>query len=109
MPTINDSKHEEANEASWEATRGAVYGAFKWGVGTALLGGIGYLVSPVYRGLTIQFKVYLQMSGMVLGSMIEADHRLRQYEARVRMQKRLAREQAYWQSFEREYGKDEEE
>jgi hypothetical protein len=52
---------------------------------------------------------YLQMSGMVLGSMIEADHRLRQYEARVRMQKRLAREQAYWQSFERQYGKDEDE
>ncbi|KAK3308898.1 uncharacterized protein B0T15DRAFT_122155 [Chaetomium strumarium] len=109
MPSINDSRQQEADEASWEAMRGAVYGAFKWGLPTALLGGLGYAVSPVYRGLTIQFKVYLQMSGMVLGSMIEADHRLRQYEARVRMQKRLAREQAYWQSFEREYGKDEEE
>lgn len=52
---------------------------------------------------------YLQMSGMVLGSMLEADHRLRQYEARMRVQRRLAKEQAYWQSFEREFGKDEDE
>jgi len=49
------------------------------------------------------------MSGMVLGSMLEADHRLRQYEARIRVQRRLAREQAYWQSLEREFGKDEDE
>ncbi|KAG7288767.1 hypothetical protein NEMBOFW57_005124 [Staphylotrichum longicolle] len=109
MPSANDTKHEEAVDASWEATRGAVSGAIKWGIGTALLGGVGYMVSPLYRGLTIQFKVYLQMSGMVLGSMLEADHRLRQYEARMRVQRRLAREQAYWQSFEREFGKDEDE
>ncbi|AEO62553.1 07835718-56f3-48c9-8ece-716c96cfbe38 [Thermothielavioides terrestris] len=109
MPSINDNKHNEATDASWEATRGAVYGAVKWGVASALLGGLGYVLSPVYRGLTIQFKVYLQMSGMVLGSMIEADRRLRQYEARIRMQRRLATEQAYWQSIERELGKDEDE
>lgn len=60
MPSINDSKHSEATDASWEATRGAVYGAAKWGVASALLGGLGYMVSPVYRGLTIQFKVYVQ-------------------------------------------------
>ncbi|KAL2139111.1 hypothetical protein VTI28DRAFT_5742 [Corynascus sepedonium] len=106
MPSINDAKHEEAVDASWEASRGAVAGAVKWGIGSALLGAIGYAVSPVYRGLTIQFKVYLQMSGMVLGSMIEADSRLRAYEARMRVQRRLQREQAYWEKFEREYGKD---
>jgi hypothetical protein len=49
------------------------------------------------------------MSGMVLGSMIEADSRLRQYEARMRVQRRAARDQAYWERFEREYGKDEDE
>lgn len=48
------------------------------------------------------------MSGMVLGSMIEADHRLRQYEARMRVQRRIAREQAYWRNIEKEYGKDDE-
>ncbi|KAH6854289.1 hypothetical protein B0I37DRAFT_25934 [Chaetomium sp. MPI-CAGE-AT-0009] len=106
MRSANDTKHEEANEASWEASRGAVAGAVKWGLATAVLGGIGYAVSPVYRGLTIQFKVYIQMSGMVLGSMIEADARLRQYEARMRVQRRLARDRAYWDRFEKEYGKD---
>jgi len=59
MPSINDSKHDEATDASWEATRGAISGAVKWGIGTAILGGLGYAMSPVYRGLTIQFKVYV--------------------------------------------------
>jgi hypothetical protein len=59
MPSINENKHEEAVDASWEATRGAVSGAVKWGIASALLGGIGYALSPVYRGLTVQFKVYV--------------------------------------------------
>jgi hypothetical protein len=52
-------KDEEAVEAGWEATRGALYGAAKWGAAMAVLGGIGYAISPIYRGLTIQFKVYV--------------------------------------------------
>jgi len=52
------NRHAEATEASWEAVRGAGYGAAKWGIGTAVLGGLGYAFSPIYRGLTIQFKVY---------------------------------------------------
>jgi hypothetical protein len=40
--------------------------------------------------------------------MIEADYRLREYEARVRMQKRIARDRAMWRQFEEQYGKDEE-
>ncbi|KAK3378305.1 hypothetical protein B0H63DRAFT_243797 [Podospora didyma] len=106
MPTDNRMKHEEAADASWEAARGAMYGAAKWGIGTAVLGGLGYMVSPIYRSLTIQFKVYIQMSGMVLGSMIEADYRLREYEATMRMRRRLMRDQAMWKSFEQQYGKD---
>ncbi|KAK1778984.1 hypothetical protein QBC45DRAFT_144448 [Copromyces sp. CBS 386.78] len=104
---INTSKHEEANEASWEACKGAISGAFKWGVGTAILGGIGYAVSPIYRGLTFQFKVYIQTSGMILGSMLEADHRIREYEAAMRMRRRIAADQARWRQFEETYGKDE--
>lgn len=57
MRSANETKHEEAADASWEASRGAIAGAAKWGLATAVLGGIGYAVSPVYRGLTIQFKV----------------------------------------------------
>lgn len=43
------------------------------------------------------------MSGMVLGGMIEADSRLRQYEHQIRMQKRLLREQAKWDRYEEEF------
>ncbi|KAI0143337.1 hypothetical protein BJ166DRAFT_603460 [Pestalotiopsis sp. NC0098] len=94
---------DEANEAQRQAVRGAGYGAIKWGFASAVLGGIGYAMSPIYRGLTIQFKVYIQMSGMILGGMLEADGAVRQYEARVRMQKRMAKDRAMWETFEKEY------
>lgn len=93
--------------------------SWQWGIYAAILGGAGYAMSPIYRGLTIQFKVYvchlrmvdemlnlssfIQMSGMILGSMLEADYRLREYEAKVRMQKRMIRDRAVWDSFEKEY------
>lgn len=40
--------------------------------------------------------------------MIDADARLRAYEARVRVQRRAAREQAMWDQFNKEYGDDDE-
>ncbi|KAK0635527.1 hypothetical protein B0T17DRAFT_503051 [Bombardia bombarda] len=102
----NAIKHKEAEEASWAAVHGGLMGAAKWGVATAALGGLGYMFSPLYRGFTIQFKAYIQMSGMVLGGMLEADYSIRQYEARMRIQRRLQRDQAMWKSFEDQYGKD---
>lgn len=42
------------------------------------------------------------MSGMVLGSMIDADSHLRQYEHRMRMQRRYMREKARWDRYEEE-------
>jgi len=48
---------DEANDAAWEAARGGVAGAFKWGIGAAVLGAAGYIWSPLYRSMTIQFKV----------------------------------------------------
>ncbi|KAI0166911.1 hypothetical protein GGR52DRAFT_574876 [Hypoxylon sp. FL1284] len=93
---------EDANEAQWEAARGAAVGAVKWGAASAILGAAGFAFSPLYRGLTVQFKVYLQMSGMIVGSMIEADYRMRQYEHRVRLQRRLARDRAVWADYEKE-------
>lgn len=50
-------KDEEAEQAAWEAAKGAGYGALKYGAAMVALGGLGYAVSPLYRGLTIQFKV----------------------------------------------------
>ncbi|MCJ1363257.1 hypothetical protein MMC16_002364 [Acarospora aff. strigata] len=102
-PHASLQRNEEANAAAWEAARGAVVGAAKWGAATALLGAAGYLLSPIYRGLTVQFKVFLQMSGMTIGSMIEADRRLRVYEATVRRNKKLARDAAVWERYEALY------
>lgn len=48
---------DEANEAQRQAIRGGGAGAVKWGFASAILGGLGYAISPVYRGLTVQFKV----------------------------------------------------
>ncbi len=50
-------KDKEVEAAAWEATKGAGYGAVKFGAGMALLGGLGYFISPLYRGLTMQFKL----------------------------------------------------
>ncbi|KAK7912039.1 hypothetical protein PG985_014520 [Apiospora marii] len=97
----------DVHEAQWEATRGAVIGATKWGAASAILGAAAYAFSPIYRGLTIQFKVYIQMSGMILGSMIEADSHMRQYEYRLRMQRQIARDRAKWEALEREFAEDE--
>ncbi len=47
----------DAKQAQREAARGAAIGAVKWGAASAILGGAGYVFSPIYRGLTVQFKV----------------------------------------------------
>ena len=47
---------------------------------------------------------FLQMSGMVFGSMIEADNRLRAHEWRVRQNKKIARDTEVWRKYEQEYG-----
>ncbi|KAF2652339.1 hypothetical protein K491DRAFT_695658 [Lophiostoma macrostomum CBS 122681] len=97
------SKDEETNKAAWVAARGAVTGAAKWGIFAAVAAGAAYAISPVYRGLTVQFKVYIQMSGMILGSMIEADKRMIAYEHQVRHQKRMARDMEAWRRYEEDY------
>lgn len=48
---------------------------------------------------------YLQMSGMVFGGMIDADHRLREYEQKMRIQRRWMKERAKWQRYEEEISK----
>ncbi|KAI0002317.1 hypothetical protein F4779DRAFT_604098 [Xylariaceae sp. FL0662B] len=102
MSPHNPLDNADTVEAQREAVRGAGVGVVKWGAATAVLGGLGYAFSPLYRGLTVQFKVYLQMSGMIVGGMIEADHRMRQYEQRVRMQRRIAHSRAMWADYEKE-------
>jgi hypothetical protein len=42
------------------------------------------------------------MSGMTLGSMMEADRRLREYESRVRLERKFKKDQAVWKKWESE-------
>jgi hypothetical protein len=52
---------------------GAFMGAVKWGLISAVGAAGAYAVSPLFRGLTLQFKVYLWMCPTTIGSMVEAD------------------------------------
>ncbi|EON66584.1 hypothetical protein W97_05830 [Coniosporium apollinis CBS 100218] len=96
-------KDEEVNKAAWEAARGALTGAARWGIYAGVLGAAAYAFSPIYRGLTIQFKVYLQMSGMAVGSMIEADRRMLAYERKIRAEKRIARDAEVWKRYKMDF------
>nr|POE76225.1 hypothetical protein CFP56_59704 [Quercus suber] len=46
---------------------------------------------------------FLQMSGMTLGSMIEADQRLRLHEVQMRGRKKLARDAEVWRRYQRDF------
>ncbi|EME43177.1 hypothetical protein DOTSEDRAFT_72531 [Dothistroma septosporum NZE10] len=93
----------EINEASWVAARGAAVGACKWGLFSLVAAGCGYMFSPVYRGLTIQMKVFLQMSGMTFGSIVEADRRLIAHEKFMRNRKKVERDAHVWRMYEEDY------
>ena len=43
------------------------------------------------------------MSGMTIGSMIEADRRLRDYEVRARRMRKFKRDQAAWKAYEEDF------
>lgn len=71
---------------------------------TLALGVAGTFLSPIYRNLTIQFKVYLQLSGMTLGGWIEADRRVRAHEFRMldqRRREKLREDERVWRRWER--------
>ncbi|KAJ4303070.1 hypothetical protein N0V90_001961 [Kalmusia sp. IMI 367209] len=111
------TKDEETNAAAWEAARGAGWGAAKvsflisFGV-TSHFGGRfrwlpwlagGWMVydSGSFEGIGV--LTYIQMSGMILGSMIEADKRMIAYEHHVRHQKRLRRDMEVWRRYEDDF------
>jgi len=52
---------------------------------------------PVYHGLTVQFKVFIQMSAMILGGCIFAEKRVSEYNDMVRLRNRaLERSNRAW-------------
>ena len=61
------------------------------------LEGFSEWLSPtarIYRGLTPQFKVYLQVSAMTLGGVVWAERRVNEYINTIRKVKRAERLQA---------------
>lgn len=48
-------------------------------------------------------NIKLIFIGMIMGACLEADHRIREYEAKVRMQKRIMRDRAVWERYEKEF------
>jgi hypothetical protein len=40
---------------------------------------------------------------MILGGCLEADHKIREYEAKLRMHKRMMRDRAAWERYQEEY------
>lgn len=97
------STQDESRSATWEGIRGGVNGAARWGLVTGILGIAAYLFSPVYRGLTPQFKVYLQMSGMTVGGMVEAERRVHHFENRQRRLRKLKQDEEAWRVYEEDF------
>jgi len=93
----------EYNQAGWQGFLGGMNGAARWGIYSAILAGAGYYFSPVYRGLTVQFKVYLQMSGMTIGGCIEAERRVREYEKRAMRMRKIRRDAEVWRRYEQDF------
>ncbi|MCJ1341111.1 hypothetical protein MMC09_006407 [Bachmanniomyces sp. S44760] len=92
----------ELSAASSAATNGALVGGSKYGLATLLLGAAGYAMSPIYRGLTIQFKVFIQLSGMTLGAMLGGERAVRELEIRSRVERKMERDRKVWEGWERE-------
>ena len=97
----------EAHAGTREALRAAIHGAAVWGLPFLLGGAVAQAAWPLYRGLTAQFKVYIQMSGMTVGSIIEADRRMRDFETHARRMRKVRRDQEVWRQYEEEFEKEE--
>lgn len=52
---------------------------------------------------------YIQSAAMIMGGWIEADHRMRMYEDRMRLQRRMMQNRAKWERYEQEFMQDKDE
>ncbi|TPR02852.1 hypothetical protein CAN33_0012015 [Aspergillus niger] len=109
MPPPSDQRHnvDPPEEITSEAVRGFMTGVFRQSpfskefLRSRLfyrpLEGFSEWLSPaskIYRGLTPQFKVFLQIGAMTLGGCIWAERRVDEYIKYVRKVKRLEKLQA---------------
>lgn len=54
---------------------------------------------PDHASINVVYR-YIQISGMMLGAMLEADSRLRTYEVRMRREKKRLADEAVWRRWE---------
>ncbi|KAI5854730.1 hypothetical protein BZA05DRAFT_248438 [Tricharina praecox] len=94
LPNDDPRKLSHVDSAARAASIGALVGAAKWGAVSLAGVALAHAFSPLVRNLTIQFRVYLWMCPTTIGSMVEADHRLRMYETMVRAERREKIEEA---------------
>jgi hypothetical protein len=79
------------------AARGFAVGAARFGCISLITHILLSRFHPVYRGLTIQFKVFVQISAMTLGGCIFAEKRVTEYNDFVRRRNRaLDRSRRAW-------------
>ncbi|KAJ9663545.1 hypothetical protein H2198_000811 [Neophaeococcomyces mojaviensis] len=84
------------------ATKGFAVGAFRFGSISLLAHLALNSLHPIYRGLTIQFKVFIQLSAMTLGGCIFAEKRVSEYNDMVRRRNRALERSARAWSEEKE-------
>lgn len=85
------------NQVTTEATRGFLSGALRFTSISIIAHILLQRIHPVYRGLTLQFKIFIQLSAGTLGGCIFAEKRVSEYNNLVRRQQRaLDRSHRAW-------------
>jgi hypothetical protein len=85
------------SQVSTEASRGFLSGALRFSSISIIAHLLLQRLHPVYRGLTIQFKIFIQLSAATLGGCIFAEKRVSEYNDMVRRQQRaLDRSKRAW-------------
>ena len=70
------------------AARGFAVGAARFGCISLVAHILLSRIHPVYRGLTVQFKTFIQLSTMTLGGCIFAEKRVTEYNDYIRRRNR---------------------
>ena len=84
--TVKDIQPPEA--LSSIAARGFAVGVARFGCISLIAHILLSRIHPVYRGLTVQFKVFIQLSAVTLGGCIFAEKRVTEYNDYIRRRNR---------------------
>ena len=64
------------------------------------LGFVGQYMSPIYRSLTPQVKIWFQISAMTIGAVIGAESGVRNFEFEMLKERRRQRSEEIWHRYE---------